>query len=222
MFTTRRNEKFTVINFSEPMLAISNAIWGGGIKEVGSVINYTLGPDEQVELADMKNFCVKTAESLRCTPKNTVVLLTAVPQNFGEWSLYRKCFMTVGIGNAVSLYPEEIFNEKGSLECTPGTINSIHILDKTLTRGALVEAYGVARVAIADCLAEKNVTDERGHICVGTRTDCSVVLCPINGIPRLQFAGFGTAIGQRIIDETKDAFYEAFENRYPQGFSNPA
>ena len=220
MFLTYTPKNVTVIQFDQLMLAISSAIFGGGMREVDFVINYTL--TERVEVEEMSTFCWHLAGSLGCDPERTIVLLTAVSQMHGAWSEDRKCFMTVGLGNAVSLFPEYIFNEQESLVCTPGTINSIHIVGEALTESALVEAYGVAKIAIADSLAKKSVGDANGHPCVATRTDCSVVFCPAYGEPPLQFAGSGTAIGQQIITSTQDAFDKAFKKKYPNGLPNPA
>ena len=209
-------EDQTFISFSQPMKSIGSAIWGGGLKkDVLTVANITIPKNLNVPIEQMPNFCKETLTQNDYLAKNGVVLLTAVPQKYLGQSTNKRCFVTAGLGNVYPLIPKTIWDEKNNKTqiYTPGTINCILILDDCLNDQALVEGYGLAKIALAEIIREWSEYRNQA-ICVGTPTDCLTLLCPNSG-PQLRFAGLGTKIGVNLVQIVREATNNALRHKYP-------
>jgi adenosylcobinamide amidohydrolase len=163
----------------------------------------------------MPDYCERVLGLQGEDSKKTVALLTSVPQMYLGQSACGKCLVTAGLGNASPLIPETVWDEKKDemIVYSPGTINCILVLSDSLTQGALVEAYGMAKIAISEVVRFWSLC--RGaSVCVGTPTDCTALLCPQNG-PKIKFAGLGTKVGADVATLVVDAMTNAIRHRYP-------
>lgn len=204
--------KATVVYFDDPMLCLSSAVFNGGIRQIQNVINFTL-TSERPDFKEMPDFCSRICGRYDCNPKLTTILLTTVPQQYGGWSEKGSCFITAGLSTATPLFPEKVWDESQARGLVPGTINSISIVPKALSENALIEAYGLVKMAIAQGI----ITWSRLHgknDCVGTPTDRSVVVCPLSDSP-LHFAGLQTKVGVEIAKEVASALAKALIHKYP-------
>lgn len=212
---TIQKENQTVLRFPEPMVCISSAILGGGIKDnVRTVANATLSQDDYVPIDSMGDFCRDIISSCGFSADEAVVLLTSVPQKFLGQSDDGRCIATVGLGNACPLIPDLVWNEEGNKfqRYIPGTINCVITLNESLSPSALVEGYGVAKMAIAEIIGVWS--SYRGiNACFGTPTDCTAILSPQNG-RQMKFAGLSTKIGSDIVRLTREAVIDAITYKY--------
>ena len=211
-----KSDHVTMINFSNPMMCISSAILGGGInKNVISVANVTLSTDRYVPVSFMPDYCREIIKSFKCNPDSSVALLTSVPQKYLGQSADGKCIITAGLGNACELGPHRVWDEKNDemIDYLPGTINCILVLDDCLSSSALVEIYGIVKLAIAEIVSIWSTYT--GHMSfVGTPTDCVAVLCPNREQVDLHFTGIGTKIGADTVYLVRDALVNAISHRY--------
>ncbi len=212
MYKVETEFETTVIKFSRPMRCISSAIFGGGIRTIKSIVNYTLQEGECPDISEMKMFCHQILINFGLDPNFGVVLLTTVPQCSGVWS--KDCLVTAGLGNAVPIESEPVWDEeKSEYVYNPGTINCIHIVSQNLSDQALVEANAMVRMSIAMQMIEWSSVYSN-QVCVGTPTDCTAVISPIEG-PSLQFAGLATKVGFDLVRNTRLAFKRALAHKYP-------
>lgn len=212
----QKKQDETIVSFCEPMTSISSAILGGGIRRnITSVANITISKDLNVPASLMFDYCESVLDLAGVDSKNTVALLTSVPQIYLGQSACGKCLVTAGLGNACPLIPENVWDEKRDemMVYRPGTINCILVLSDSLSQSALVEAYGMVKVAISEVVRFWSLC--RGdYVYVGTPTDCTALFCPQNG-PKIKFAGLGTKIGADIVTSVVDAMTNAIRHRYP-------
>lgn len=212
MYSFQKTGNASIIRLKKSMIAISSAILNGGIRNnITAVINYTLG-EEFVEYETMEDFCRNVANQHDCDPDATIVLLTSVPQRYGEWSKDGACFITAGLSNAKTLFPppSEIRDER---KYRPDTINSISLLDESLTENALIECYGMVKLAIFTEMIMWSKETRQDQTRVGTPTDCAVVLCH-DGKSPLHFGGLCTKVGVSAAKSTRDSFRKAIRHKY--------
>ncbi len=198
------------------MTCLSSAIFGGGLKKnVRSIANVTLPKDLNVAVEQMPDYSRTTLEKIGHSGTSGIVLLTTVPQQYLGLSRNGRCLVTAGLGNACSLIPDNIWDEKKERELAyaPGTINCILVLEDSLEDSALVEGYGLAKMTIMEILQKWSIFQRR-PACVGTPTDCLALLCPQQGL-RLKFAGLGTKVGADIVQMVREATTNALKHRYP-------
>jgi adenosylcobinamide amidohydrolase len=218
--TFNLTDEVTCIKFNTPRRVISNAIFGGGLRDISAIVNYTLGKNEHPEMREMNDFCTTLAKKNLCDPTSTLVMLTAVPQK------YRGCYknkndfsiVTAGLQNAISLTPDFVYDETedpdGRYVYHPGTINCFHIFEESLSDIALLEAYGMTKLCIG-----KTMLSWSAHLCthvelVGTPTVCITVISR-KADRSIQFAGLGTKIGVEVAERTSSAFMRALSHKYP-------
>jgi adenosylcobinamide amidohydrolase len=197
------------------MTCLSPAVYGGGIRQVRHVINYTLG-DEWITYSNMPAACEAIAKRYDCDPRRTTVLLTAAWQSGCRWSSNKRTLATAGMGNAASLYPTETMEAAETADAV-GTINTVHVIDQTLTENALIEAYGIVKMAIADALRRTGYTSvaaaDGGAAAAGTPTDRSAIICSQQYAP-LHFAGLKTRIASQLATQTYEALTSALADKY--------
>ncbi|MDD4761487.1 MAG: adenosylcobinamide amidohydrolase [Candidatus Pacebacteria bacterium] len=215
MFQVEQSDYLTIIRLKNPMLCLSSAVFGGGLRLIKNIINCTLS-DQFLEFPEeMIDFCKNLAIKHDCCQQSTAVLLTAVPQKYGVWSESGYCFVTAGLGNAVPLLKKKENKVEEKLFCFPGTINTISLIPKALSETALIEAFGLVKISIASIVSQWSFAlyGEK-NICVGTPTDCSLVICPLSK-NQLSFAGLNTEIGEETVKNISEALFSVISKKYP-------
>jgi len=206
----------TIISFPFPMTCISSALLGGGIrKNVSTVINLTIPSNLKIPADSMSNYCEEVLCYLACVPDKSIALLTSVPQIYAGLSKSGECFTTVGLGNACKLIPDLVWDETDDkmVSYSPGTINCVIALNYNLSPSALVDGYGIAKIAIAEFVRSWSLFMGFPDF-VGTPTDCVVLACLESG-PELKFAGLGTKIAAEIVTMINEAMTQAVLHKYP-------
>jgi len=212
----KKYEDKTLIAFSRPMKCISSAIWGGGMrKDILCVANVTIPQNINIPVRSMPSYSRNIVINNGYSSGQSVVLMTSVPQKYIGISDDFKCIVTAGLGNACSLAPETVWDESINdiVIYSPGTINCIIVLDDCLSSSAMVEGYGIAKLAIAEIISSwSNYVGM--STCVGTPTDCVALLCP-KDLRKNRFAGIGTKIGSDIVYSVRGALLNAIAYKYP-------
>ena len=113
------------------------------------------------------------------------------------------CLTTVGLSNG------ERIGSRRQAKATPGTINTLVHVSRSLTDGALVEAVSIVAEARTAAILEARSARAAPAI-TGTGTDCIVVACPLEGEPT-PWAGLHTAVGEAIGGAVYEATREGVE-----------
>lgn len=214
MFQIEQTDYLTVIRLENPMLCLSSAIFGGGLRLIKNIINCTLFNQHPEFPEEMLDFCRSLSSELNCCPNSTAILLTAVPQKYGLWSEPKNCFVTAGLSNAVPLFPKKE-KPREELVFSPGTINTVNLIPKALSETALIEVFGLVKIAIASVVSRWSFFFcKETAACVGTPTDCSLVACPFSE-NQLPFAGLNTEIGIETARNVSDTLSSVLSLKYP-------
>lgn len=103
-----------------------------------------------------------------------------------------ECFATVGVSNALAVGDSATYQEK------PGTINTIVVVEQSLTVEAMVEAIAVVTEAKVRVLSEARIKSTvSDRLATGTGTDCVVIACA-DGTPAYRYCGKHTALGELL------------------------
>ncbi|WP_246302941.1 adenosylcobinamide amidohydrolase [Paenibacillus plantarum] len=211
--------RYMQITSDNPLRTLNSSPWGGGFGHHRVLMNRQVDKtyNETDPLVEMEAFIAR--EGLK--PQDTAGMLTAAWVNdvgFSElaWPLEEEhrvqpveavyeheslrvaAWVTVGLGNkaragailpAASLYP--------------GTINTIVVIEGSLTDAAMVNAVITATEAKAAALQALNIT-VNGQIATGTSTDAVLIAATGRGTS-FRYAGTATTLGYLIGRTVHDA-----------------
>lgn len=199
-------DRLLIVNFSQPQLALSWAIYGGGKRQTKSVVWVQVKTNE-LEQHDAKQFLREklVADSLT----DAVGMLTSADlSNYIEKkkeyeTLSAHCIATVGMSNALRV------GDKSHETICVGTINLLCAVSQPLSYEAHLEALSIAVEARTAAVLDAEISStQSGELATGTGTDCAVVICPDSEQDIKIYAGKHTVLGS-LIGET---VYEAVNN----------
>ncbi len=189
-----------IVRYPPGLRVVSSALWRGGVCEATAILNQRV--DAAYSSSEPEADLLRSIRAYGLNPERTVGLLTAA--QVGEAGVVEAsgpCFrlwaiVTAGVGNAVRAgralrtYPAY----------TPGTINTIVVIDTKMAEAALVNAVLTATEAKAAALSDMGVTDEQGLIATGTTTDAVVIACTnVPDYPHVhRYAGSATQLGDAL------------------------
>lgn len=169
---------------ARPMLAISSAVFGGGIGLRHWVLNAMVGDDYDRD--DPEAHIAEIAESV-ALQGDGVGLLTAVDVRDAVSTVDGPVAVTVTAG--IGEHPAWAAAGAGeSASRRPGTINVVGWLAHRLTPGALVNAVATVAEAKSQALLDAGVDG------TGTCTDATVLLCPSTGVAQ-RYGGTRSTVG---------------------------
>jgi adenosylcobinamide amidohydrolase len=184
-----------VWTLTNPMLAISSSIVGGGVGPVSWVLNLTVDPD--YARLDPVRHLTDVATGLGLTGRG-IGLMTAV--NVATWSSATideaTVHATVGVNRPV--WAADANRPAARNRTDPGTINVIAAVPVRLSAAALVNAVATITEAKVQALSEHRVAG------TGTASDAICVLCPTTGDEE-PFGGPRSAWGGRLAQAAFDA-----------------
>ncbi|MFC1975972.1 adenosylcobinamide amidohydrolase [Chloroflexota bacterium] len=194
-----------MLQSEHPLNILSSAVVGGGMTRARCIINRHVDktynhPDPQRDLQDFAGeYGIE---------EPFVGLMTAAYLDDARTATLREQNMTVtavvtaGLSNptAAGLSPPVVLS--------PGTINTILLVDANLTSAAMVNAVITATEAKTDILLNRGVSTPEGHPATGTSTDAVVVACTGWGEP-LPYAGPATLAGWLIGRSVRQALSQA-------------
>jgi adenosylcobinamide hydrolase len=185
-----------VWRFAPPLRAISSSIVGGGITEIGWVLNLTV--DADYGRMDPAEHLIEVA-GLAGLSGPGAALMTAV--DVADWVSAEadgvRVVATVGVRRPVwAAAHAHAVTEAG--HPNPGTINLVAWVPHRLSEAALVNAVATVTEAKVQALLDHHVPG------TGTASDAVCVLCPVDGEPD-PFGGPRSVWGGRLAQATYDA-----------------
>ncbi|NYH79358.1 adenosylcobinamide amidohydrolase [Actinopolyspora biskrensis] len=191
-----------------PWLAVSSAVYGGGLGVRHWVLNATV--PSGYDRADPEGHVAELAEELELTGQGSG-LLTAVDVGHAVTATDSgvRASVTTGVG-----YPVWAAHERARTEHlvrhVPGTINAVCFSPVRLKESALVNLVATVAEAKAQALSEAGVPG------TGTCTDATVVLCPVDGEPE-PYGGPRSVIGAPLARAVRSAVIAGLRVRDPRG-----
>ena len=173
-----------VVTAASPLTVLSSAVAGGGLGAARSIVNLHVDKDCPWEGAEVR---LDAFAARRRLPAPWVGLLTAAGTEHARVALERAhgvgalVVVTVGLSNRVSA------GRSAAAGVTPGTINTIAVVDADLAPAALVNVVITLTEVKALVLAEAGVVCDN-HGATGTSTDAVVVAATGRG-RALRFGG---------------------------------
>lgn len=180
-----------------PLLALNTSIWGGGFRTVNHLLNRQVPKSYMCDDPETEMERYLLAHGF--DPGVTAAMLTAAyiddagacHLSIGE--LHVSAWVTSGLGNTVRAGTTE-----GTDMLYPGTINSIVVVDGSLTEAAMANAIITATEAKAAALQDLGVRARNGaSIATGTSTDAVLIAATRRGHP-IRYAGTATTVGYLI------------------------
>lgn len=194
--------------------AASWAVYGGGICFPKAIVNHTIPKGVWVD--DPYCYAESVVQKHTLPREKTIVLLTAVPQDFVGYShqFYAdnhevEAFATVGLGNALAAGDEG----RHINYYVAGTINIIVLVHAKLSAEALLQSMSIATEAKSLYLFDQGIkSTQSDKQATGTGTDCVVVASLCQGAA-VTYAGKHSKMGELIAHATIEAMDKSLEKR---------
>lgn len=160
----------------ERIHALSSAVHPGGFSYADRIVNWKVPLTYQCD--DPVRDLISQCEEWTCEPQHTIGLITAAKLTHASIAEYLGdrfkllCCTTVGTSNAARAgLPRHTFSAY-----TPGTINTIILIDGQMTEAAMVNAVITATEAKTAALQQLGIVEQAtGHSATGTTTDAIVI-----------------------------------------------
>ncbi|WP_424765642.1 adenosylcobinamide amidohydrolase [Paenibacillus sp. sgz302251] len=205
------------VSCTEPLYALSSAVHPGGFSYSNRIINWKVPLTYQCD--DPVQDIVKKCSEWVCEPERTIGLITAAKLTHAsvvecEGDRFKLlCCTTVGTRNAARAgLPRQTFPAY-----TPGTINTILLIDGQMTEAAMVNAVITATEAKTAALQQLGIVEmESGESATGTTTDAIVIGVSQNKHWHVvhAYAGAATTIGCAIGEAVYAAVLEATRTQH--------
>lgn len=189
------------IHSEQPLHTISSGLSGGGIQRLHSIVNMHVvkGYDNPDPIGDLENFVRRSNVNGPYIGMMTAAYILEAELSILTAGGLRVCTITTaGLSNPISagLTPP--------LKLRPGTINSIILVDGSLTEAAMVNAIMTATEAKTGLLHARSEHTPEGHPTTGTSTDSLVIACTGKGEP-LPYACAVTPVGYLIARTVRES-----------------
>jgi iron complex transport system ATP-binding protein len=190
-----------VVRARRPLAILSSAVAGGGFGAAAVIINLHVGKGFRCEDSDAE---LAAFAQRRAILKPYVGLLTAAATEKAEIATERDATLTacavvtVGLSNPVGA------GRSAAVSWSPGTINTIVVVDAAPEPGALVNLVITATEVKALALAAGGVRTDEGFPASGTSTDAVVVGATGRG-PRTRFGGPLSEVGWLVARAVRSA-----------------
>jgi len=204
-----------VVSSSHPLKTLGSCVLGGGFSRTRYILNHQVRDDFSHSSPD--RYLRKVAQELGIRERAIGMLTAAELSNLSAASLCESelkvcAIVTGGVSNAAAAGEESAKRRHGT-----GTINTILLMDCSLTGSAMVGAVVTATEAKTVALRELDVRSSvNQEPATGTTTDALVVACTGNGA-KLRYAGTGTLLGELIGKTVKKATGESIKRQEEWG-----
>jgi adenosylcobinamide amidohydrolase len=225
-FTLRRASRFIVVELDRPHLVLSTSIRNGG---QSTAIRYLVNHQscegaahneryDQIAALGQHNYHEEVCAAIGLAPHEVAMMGTAANMNYAavvileDLGVEVTAVVTAGVqGNACCAGDPAVWREgERGWEKLDGTINTILLVNRPLSEGALARAAvtmteaksaALQRLAIRSLYSEEPAT--------GTGTDQFAIAAPAEGPGRLESAGPHVKLGELIGRSVRDATLEA-------------
>ena len=200
----RVDEHAIIIASRDPLKVLSSAVLNGGLIQARSIINCHV--DNNFKSSHPSAYLQKITSKLALLGP-TVGLMTAAKLKNYSLRTSRDAGVTAMVTAGLS-YPAAAGDEIDVGRAHHGTINTILIIDGSLTDSAMVDAVKTATEAKTLALKGLDVRSRFSvEVASGTITDSVCVSCTQRG-KRWKYAGTATSVGQAIAKTTRGAIEE--------------
>jgi adenosylcobinamide amidohydrolase len=205
-------DRWLIVSFDEPQMALSWAIYGGGRKETQCVawhqVTYEdlkppVDPKEYLEMQLEKNSMLHAVGMLTSADLDAH---TFIEKNSEK--ITACCIATVGMTNALRI------GDPVENACAIGTINLLCSVSVPLSEEAQLEALSLAVEARTAAVLQAEIPSiQSGFAATGTGTDCVVITSEIsNHHEVLNYAGKHTQVGSLVGQCVFEAVSRGLEN----------
>jgi adenosylcobinamide amidohydrolase len=200
----------------EACRVLSWAPLGGGFRIASLIANHQVKVDDRDALRAPRAYLARVVHAAGYDPRRTVALMTGAEVARAGHALAARdgvsvgAWCTAGFSNAL-----RVGDRATVLSTHAGTINLIVVVNRPLTRAAMVEAVHIATEARALAVLEAGIKSVRsGATATGTGTDCIAVAAPVRSTVRSirpePYCGkhtlLGELIGRAVLDSCARAF----------------
>jgi len=183
-----------IVESQQSMTVISSGVINGGLVEARAIINLHVvkGYDIADPVADFLRF-----SEARGYPAPFVGMMTAAYVTESSFAQYSHNNLTVAAITTAGLSNSAAAGLSAPANLRPGTINTILLIDSSLSSAAMVNAVMTATEAKTAVLHDLGAKTTDGFPATGTTTDSVVVACIGRGVS-LPYAGSATPVGYLI------------------------
>ncbi len=182
--------------WDEPMVAVSSAAVGGGIREIGWLVN--IGVTSDYSRTDLDDHAAEVAAELEFVGPGVALFTAAdVDQVFRAEHGGVVVDATVGVSHPSWAADLAAVGQ----EWAPGTINSVVQLPVGLEPGAAVNAVATATEAKVQALVERGIPG------TGTASDAVAIVWPAH-VEVERFAGPRSTVGANIARAVHEAVWK--------------
>jgi adenosylcobinamide amidohydrolase len=186
---------------------LSWAPLGGGIRIARLLTNHQVELDDREAMRAPRAYLARVVRTAGHDPRRTVALMTGAEVARAGYALATRngmsagAWCTAGFSNALRVGDRATV--LSTLSTHAGTINLIIVVNRPLTRAAMVEAVQIAAEARALAVLEAGIKSVRsGAPATGTGTDCIAIAAPMRaaarGVRAERYCGKHTLLGELI------------------------
>ncbi|MGA8567198.1 MAG: adenosylcobinamide amidohydrolase, partial [Candidatus Binataceae bacterium] len=183
---------------------LSWAPLGGGIRIARLLANHQVELDEPEAMRAPSAYLARVVRAAGHDPRRTVALMTGAEVARAGYALAARdgviagAWCTAGFSNAL-----RVGDRATVLSTHAGTINLIVVVNRSLTRAAMVEAIQIASEARALAVLEAGIKSVRSDApATGTGTDCIAIAAPVRaaarGVRAERYCGKHTLLGELV------------------------
>lgn len=192
--TARASSEVIILESERLLHTLASTVIGGGFTDTHFILNRHVDknydhPDPVAEL--------QTLALAKNITEPFVGLLTAAYLDGVQTVTVRADGLTVTAVVTAGLSNPTSAGLSKPVVLRPGTINTVLLVDASLSAAAMVNAVITATEAKTDLLRQLEVMTPEGHLATGTSTDAVVVACTGRG-PQLPYGGPATPVGWLI------------------------
>lgn len=213
-------ERLLKVSFTQQHQALSNAVYNGGMKTAGQLLNIKVPEQADRETLEPPSATFAKIEAQLGLQGTTVGMMTAASMNSARIATSEvereklAVVVTSGISNARRAGDQAEFRKLDEFENqvkNTGTINTIILVTAQLTEAAMAEVMMVATEAKAALLQELGVySPVSGKLATGTGTDALAVVSG-NGPRRVHYAGKHTLLGEVVANTVMAATSDSLQ-----------
>jgi adenosylcobinamide amidohydrolase len=183
---------------------LSWAPLGGGFRIAHLLANHQVKVDEREAVRAPRVWLARVARAAGHDPRRTVALMTGAEVARAGYALAASDGVSVGAWCTAGFSNALRAGDRATVLSThAGTINLIVVVNRPLTRAAMVEAVQIATEARVLAVLEAGVKSVRsGAPATGTGTDCIAIAAPVRatalGMRAEPYCGKHTLLGELV------------------------
>jgi len=208
-------KKGLFIDLIEERKIISSAPYNGGLVKAKNIINYKVLSNhkgEKKKFDSIDNSFKKLKKEYNIEGKTVGFMTSAVLDSFVKVERIfdnKKIiiFLSAGFSNALTA------GDSAKLSYSPGTINTICVLEHNFCEGAMIEAIMILTEAKTVALKKYGIASfVSGKIATGTGTDSIGIVNGIETKEKIDFCGKHTELGEILANLFLEAFDKSVGN----------